>query len=105
MGVTTHPPAINPPRSPSFPRLSPDLDDPYLIDKTVGEHQIPSRVTSMLRTISPPPGCSRSGIFRSQGSKRTMVLGSAKDSLYQTAPLVNTMPSGWTSVRSATATR
>src|ERR1700736_2787223 len=48
----------------------------------------------MLRTMSPPPGVSHVWNFSAFGSKRTIVFGLAKDSLYQSAPLVKTMPYG-----------
>src|SRR5215510_2855457 len=54
----------------------------------------PSRVTSILRTMSPPPGMAQLWNFSVAGSKRTMVLGFAPDSLYQTLPLVKTTPYG-----------
>ena len=46
----------------------------------------------MLRTMSPPPGMAQVWNFSVLGSKRTMVFGLAPDSLYQSAPLVKTMP-------------
>src|SRR5215470_15277243 len=55
---------------------------------------LPSGVTSMLRTMSPPPGITQLWNFSVAGSKRTMVFGLAPDSLYQTAPLVKTIPYG-----------
>src|ERR1700674_2436001 len=48
----------------------------------------------MLRTMSPPPGIAQLWNFSAFGSKRTIVFGLAKDSLYQSAPLVKTMPYG-----------
>src|SRR5690242_3937068 len=54
----------------------------------------PSRVTSILRTMSPPPGIAQLWNFSVAGSKRTIVFGLAPDSLYQTAPLVKTIPYG-----------
>src|SRR5450631_4133620 len=48
----------------------------------------------MLRTMSPPPGIAQLWNFSVLGSKRTIVFGLAKDSLYQSAPLVKTMPYG-----------
>src|ERR1700730_18438455 len=48
----------------------------------------------MLRTMSPPPGIAHVWNFSAFGSKRTIVFGLAKDSLYQSAPLVKTMPYG-----------
>src|SRR5580658_2895856 len=53
---------------------------------------LPSRSTSMLRTISPPPGMAQVWNFSVLGSKRTMVLGRAADSQYQMPPLVAAMP-------------
>src|SRR6516225_2780194 len=55
---------------------------------------LPSGVTSMLRTMSPPPGIAQLWNFSVAGSKRTIVFGLAPDSLYHTAPLVKTMPYG-----------
>src|SRR5690348_3580534 len=55
---------------------------------------LPSCVTDMLRTMSPPPGMAQDWNFSVFGSKRTMVFGLANDSLYQSAPLVKTMPYG-----------
>src|SRR6267143_5901887 len=55
---------------------------------------LPSGVTSMLRTMSPPPGIAQLWNFSVLGSKRTIVLGLAPDSLYHSAPLVKTMPYG-----------
>src|SRR5215471_2287123 len=49
---------------------------------------LPSGVTLMLRTMSPPPGIAQLWNFSVLGSKRTMVFGLAPDSLYQSAPLV-----------------
>ena len=46
---------------------------------------LPSGVTSMLRTISPPPGIAQVWNCSVPGSKRTMVFGLAADSLYQSA--------------------
>src|SRR5262245_47801592 len=54
----------------------------------------PSRVTSILRTMSPPPGMAQLWNFSVLGSKRTMVLGLAPDSLYHTASFVKTIPYG-----------
>src|SRR5262252_6955698 len=54
----------------------------------------PSGVTSMLRTMSPPPGIAQVWNFSVLGSNRTIVFGLANDSLYQSAPLVKTMPYG-----------
>src|SRR6202521_6065462 len=51
-------------------------------------------MTSILRTMSPPPGIAHVWNFSVLGSKRTIVFGFAKDSLYQSAPLVKTMPYG-----------
>ena len=48
---------------------------------------LPSGVTSILRTMSPPPGMAQLWNFSVFGSKRTMVFGLANDSLYQSAPL------------------
>jgi hypothetical protein len=53
---------------------------------------LPSRVTLMLRTMSPPPGIAQLWNFSVFGSKRTIVFGLAPDSLYQSAPLAKTMP-------------
>src|SRR5262245_11742949 len=44
--------------------------------------------------MSPPPGITQLWNFSLAGSKRTMVFGLAPDSLYQTAPLVKTIPYG-----------
>src|SRR3954454_981300 len=43
---------------------------------------MPSWVTAMLRTISPPPGIAQLWNFSLCGSKRTIVFGLAFDSLY-----------------------
>ncbi len=48
---------------------------------------LPSGVTSMLRTMSPPPGIAQLWNFSLAGSKRTMVFGLAPDSLYQSRAL------------------
>src|SRR5262245_25786404 len=48
----------------------------------------------MLRTMSPPPGIAQLWNFSVFGSNRTIVFGLAPDSLYQSAPLVATMPYG-----------
>src|SRR6478672_1990284 len=48
----------------------------------------------MLRTMSPPPGIAQLWNFSVAGSNRTIVFGLAPDSLYQSAPLVKTMPYG-----------
>src|SRR5262245_48302151 len=53
---------------------------------------LPSRSTSILRTMSPPPGIAQLWNFSVFGSKRTMVLGLTPDSLYQSAPRAKTMP-------------
>ncbi len=44
---------------------------------------LPSRVTDMFRTTPPPEGIAQVWNFSGLGSKRTMVLGSTPDSLYQ----------------------
>src|SRR5262245_15013702 len=44
--------------------------------------------------MSPPPGMAQLWNFSVLGSKRTMVLGLAPDSLYHTASLVKTIPYG-----------
>src|SRR5436189_4720563 len=49
---------------------------------------LPSGVTSMLRTMSPPPGMAQLWNFSDPGSNRTMVFGLAADSEYHSAPLV-----------------
>src|SRR5204862_6580538 len=56
--------------------------------------QLPSRVTSTLRTMLPPPGMVQLWNFSVFGSKRTMVFGLASDSLYQITPLILEMPYG-----------
>src|SRR5437764_13787519 len=48
----------------------------------------------MLRTMSPPHGIAQVWNVSVFGSNRTMVFGFAPDSLYQSAPLVKTMPYG-----------
>src|ERR1700722_1168586 len=53
---------------------------------------LPSRLTSMLRTMSPPPGIGQLWNFSVLGSNRTMVFGFAPDSQYQMPPLVAAMP-------------
>src|SRR5262249_8093040 len=74
-------------------------NDDYLISTSVtsltrllASTGLPSRVTSMLRTMSPPPGMAQVWNFCVCGSNRTPVFGLAKDSLYHSAPLVKTMP-------------
>src|SRR5262249_34329663 len=74
-------------------------NDGYLISTKVtaftrlfASTALPSRVTSMLRTMSPPPGIAQVWNFCVCGSNRTTVFGLAKDSLYHSAPLVKTMP-------------
>src|SRR4030081_1607069 len=47
---------------------------------------LPSGVTSILRTMSPPPGIAQLWNWLLRGSKRTIVFGLAADSLYQTPP-------------------
>src|SRR5262249_53172809 len=82
-----------------FVGLRPPRNDDYLISTSVtsftrllASTALPSRVTSMLRTMSPPPGIAQVWNFSVCGSNRTTVFGLAKDSLYHSAPLVKTMP-------------
>src|SRR5262249_43780431 len=65
---------------------------PTLLTRLLAVTGLPSVVTLMLRTMSPPPGIAQVWNFSVFGSKRAMVLGLAPDSLYQSAPLVKTMP-------------
>src|SRR6185369_16420665 len=51
----------------------------------------PSRVTSVLRTMLPPPGMVQVWNFSLLGSKRTTVFGEASDSLYQMMPWIAEM--------------
>src|SRR3954463_8634680 len=67
---------------------------PTWLTRLLASTGLPSGVTSMLRTISPPPGIAQDWNLSVFGSKRTIVLGLAPDSLYQSAPLVKTMPYG-----------
>src|SRR5207302_5215493 len=67
---------------------------PIWFTRLLARATLPSRVTSTLRTISPPPGIVQVWNFSVFGSKRTIVFGLASDSLYQMAPLVNAMPYG-----------
>src|SRR5712691_9965202 len=54
--------------------------------------KLPSLVTSVLRTMLPPPGIAQLWNFSVLGSKRTTVFGFASDSLYQMTSLIAEMP-------------
>src|SRR5579871_3629404 len=62
---------------------------PTSLARLLASSTLPSRVTSMLRTMSPPrrPGIAQVWNFSVLGSKRTMVFGLAYDSQYHSAPL------------------
>src|SRR5207248_9104899 len=60
--------------------------------KLFASTKLPSRVTSVLRTMLPPPGMVQVWNFSVFGSKRTTVFGLASDSLYQSTPLMSEMP-------------
>src|SRR4029077_11177236 len=55
---------------------------------------LPPVVTSMLRTMSPPPGNGQVWKLSVFGSNFTSVFGFANDPLYQTAPFAKAMPLG-----------
>src|SRR5262245_43739444 len=65
---------------------------PIWLTRLLAVTGLPSRSTSMLRTMSPPPGIAQLWNVSVFGSKRTMVLGLTPDSLYQSAPRAKTMP-------------
>ena len=65
---------------------------PMALTRLLASTGLPSRETSMLRTMSPPPGIAQVWNFCVFGSNRTIVFGLANDSLYHNAPLVKTMP-------------
>src|SRR5438477_10859883 len=67
---------------------------PTWLTRLLARIGLPLGRTSMLRTMSPPPGMAQLWNFSDCGSKRTMVFGLAPDSLYQSAPFVKTMPYG-----------
>src|SRR5262245_22722167 len=65
-----------------------------LLTRLLASTKLPSRVTSVLRTMLPPPGIAQLWNFSRFGSKRTTVFGIASDSLYQIVPLIAEMPYG-----------
>src|SRR5205823_3529785 len=65
-----------------------------LLTRLLARTKLPSLVTSVLRTMLPPPGIAQLWNFPVLGSKRTTVFGAASDSLYQMTPLIAEMPYG-----------
>src|SRR5262249_53662932 len=63
-----------------------------VLTRLLASTKSPSFVTSVLRTMWPPPGIAQLWNFSVFGSKRTTVFGSTSDSLYQMTPLIAEMP-------------
>ena len=62
------------------------------LTRLLARTKLPSLVTSVLRTMLPPPGIAQLWNFSVLGSKRTTVFGAASDSLYQMTSLIAEMP-------------
>jgi hypothetical protein len=65
---------------------------PTWLTRLLAVTTLPPVVTSMLRTMSPPPGNGQVWKLSVFGSNFTSVFGFANDSLYQTAPFAKAMP-------------
>ena len=65
---------------------------PTWLTRLLAVTTLPPAVTSMLRTMSPPPGNGQVWKLSVFGSNFTSVFGFANDSLYQTAPFAKAMP-------------
>src|SRR5262249_24349098 len=63
-----------------------------LFVRLLASTKLPSFVTSVLRTMLPPPGIAQLWNVSFFGSKRTTVFGRASDSLYQMTPLMTEIP-------------
>src|SRR6266542_1576452 len=64
------------------------------LTKLLARTKLPSRVTEVLRTMSPPPGIAQLCNFEILGSKRTKVFSIDPDSQYQMTSLIAEMPKG-----------
>src|SRR6476659_9182468 len=64
------------------------------LTRLLANTKLPSGVTSVLRTMLPPPGITQLWNFSVFGSKRTTVFGVVPDSLYQMTSLMAEMPYG-----------
>src|SRR5437879_12330233 len=65
-----------------------------VLTRLLASTKLPSFVTSVLRTMLPPPGIAQLWNFSVLGSKRTTVFGLDSDSLYQMTPWIAEMPYG-----------
>src|SRR5882672_6351687 len=63
-----------------------------VLTRLLASTKLPSFVTSVLRTMLPPPGIVQLWNFSILGSKRTTVFGFASDSLYQMTSLIAEIP-------------
>src|SRR5438132_11410387 len=73
-------------------RHLPILTSVTVLTRLLASTKSPSRVTEVLRTMSPPPGIAQLWNFSVLGSKRTTVFGVVPDSLYQITSLIAEIP-------------